>query len=108
MTKEEFFAQPTLRSETITVPGLGRLVIRELSLAERLKAERLAREDKAPSWMAVLVAAATATEDGKPFFSPEDAHAIDKMPASKVFPLTSRVSELNELAPDEEADAAKN
>lgn len=100
MTREEFLAAKT-RSKPV-----GDLIVRELTLAQRLEMERNVKEgDGAPSRTATLIEAATFDQAGVRFFKPGDAAAIDQLPAPQLAQLSKAASELNNLNVD---DATKN
>lgn len=79
LSKAQFMEKPKFPRETVAIEGIGELVLRELSVKEKMEIEKLAekRKDVTEDERAVysnlaLVASSVCEPDGEPMFSREE------------------------------------
>jgi hypothetical protein len=112
--KDDFFAAKP-RERKLTVPKLGKIIVRELALEDRIKVEAaIAAAGKGgPSRMARLVAAGTYYAEGpragNRVFSddPIDAERIDSLPSHLINDLGGAAMDVNDLLAMEKEAAKK-
>lgn len=109
------FDDVTLDEIEITLPKLGKVVIREKTFGQRLELEKHMEEEKSanaenPAYVAtpyilLLTCSCTFKPDGSPRFTLADAIKIATLPDKVMYPLVKAVMKVNGIG--EEAEASK-
>jgi len=92
----------------LKLPKIGKVYVRQITLAERLEVERRAGAENAPSLIALLICAATVNEAGEQLLTLDDAAKVDKMPIQIVGPLGKAADKLNAMTDAAEEEERGN
>ena len=114
VTREEFLGVK-LETETVEVPGLGTLTVRELTqdeyadwVAEWATQENGQVKVNNRAYCASLLQRCVVNGDGAPMFSPEDAALLARRPARITRPLIQAAERLNGIGAETMRAAKKN
>lgn len=110
MSLSNLLSPATRRTETITLPSIGEVKLRELDGEqwERFQMnvfERGEAEEAHPRFRALLTAYTIVDDNGNPVFGPDAADSIAKQPASIVKPLYEAVVRVNGMGRDSEKNS---
>ena len=114
VSREQFLAVERL-TETVEVPGLGTVTVRELTQDEYAEwvEQWLSRENGEPKadrrrYVAALLQATVVNGNGEPMFTAEDVATLTQRPARIIRPLVAAAERLNPLEVPGVRDAKKN
>lgn len=115
MVTREQFLSVELATETVEVPGLGALTVRELTQDEYADwVAEWATQDGGQvkvnnrAYCAALLQRCVVNGDGEPMFTPEDAAHLARRPARITRPLIRAAERLNGIGADVMRAAKKN
>lgn len=115
MTKDEFFKLATPRTETINVPRLGDVIVRELTAEERdaYEAGIVVRRGKSveanlQNLRAKLVALTVVDDAGVRVFADKDISAIGRLGSGVIDPLYAVAARLSGITQKDAEELAGN
>lgn len=113
LTRDAFFAKPTLAREEVKVPALGGTVfVRVMTAGERdrydVATDEASRADVQGSFRARVTAFTACDENGKLLFTEDDIPGLAELPCSSFDPIVMAAMRLNRMTAEEVEGLEKN